>query len=279
MVIGKKYKYYINLILAMAKKDYLINSKYPLSTFMSLFDVLISYLLISLTAFFIGKSFGHHSSFSASMNAFLLSGLIIYQFFDVAMNGLVYGVIVEKNLGTLNRNFASPAPKVLLLFGIVVYSFILALIRIAILLIAAKYLFGIGFFVSWQTFVFGGIVALCVMIISSGYGFLGAGITVSTEDPALYLFLMQRPFVIFTGVFYSIMVLPIFLKLISYMIPITYGIDLFRHFTLEHATFVPWKIEVLIIGLSVVFFPLIGILAFKKIEKSFLKKGTLNMFE
>jgi len=97
MVIGKKYKYYINLILAMAKKDYLINSKYPLSTVMSLFDVLISYLLISLTAFFIGKSFGHHSSFSASMNAFLLSGLIIYQFFDVAMNGLVYGVIVEKN--------------------------------------------------------------------------------------------------------------------------------------------------------------------------------------
>jgi len=279
MEIGKKYKYYINLILAMAKKDYLINSKYPLSTFMSLFDVLISYLLISLTAFFIGKSFGYDSSFSASMNAFLLSGLIIYQFFDVAMNGLVYGIIVEKNLGTLNRNFASPAPKVLLLSGIVVYSFILALIRIAILLIAAKFLFGIGFFVSWQTFVFGGIVALCVMIISSGYGFLGAGITVSTEDPALYLFLMQRPFVIFTGVFYSIMVLPIFLKLISYMIPITYGIDLFRHLTLEHATFVPWKVEVLIIGLSVVFFPIIGILAFKKIEKSFLKKGTLNMFE
>lgn len=278
MVNGNIIKTWTWALLAILRKDFLVSSKYPVSLFFSIFDTLISFITIILTARFIGLSSGTSPAAARTFESYILSGIVIYQFLDTVVNGFAYSLIVEKNIGTIERNFTAPLPRFIFLVGMTLYDLGLSFVKIGVLILGGKFLLGITFFGSHASCFLAFSMLFFMVLMSYGIGFWGAGAAVSSADPALSLFVLQKPLMVFCGVYYSIAVLPFLMRCVSLLFPITYAVDMFRFSISNHSTIILPQLELLVVVFGAILMPICGYIRFKQLEQKYLHEGKLGQF-
>jgi len=80
-----------------------------------------------------------------------------------------------------------------------------------------------------------------------------------------------------TGSQNPVQVFPKFLIAISLSIPVTYFIDYLRVLSLNSKSLLPKNIEIIIMSISVIVVPLIGIKYFKYVDKKCRRLGTIGI--
>jgi len=161
---------------------------------------------------------------------FLLVGMVAYSFLTVAVNGLPGAIGSGINTGTLEALLATPARLPWLLGGLVGYGFLWTLIR-SVLLLAAGTLFGAHVAVAGIP---ASLLILALIILAYvPFGIIGAALVLAfrTTGPILTGILVLSG--LLGGVYYPTHVIPSWIRSVSEVVPLTYGLRALRQTLLE----------------------------------------------
>ena len=164
--------------------------------------------------------------------------------------GMAWGISEEVHSGTIERNFLAPVSRPLVLFGIGIYYLALYLFHVITLVVPALLLAGTSMVISAASLFTAAAAILGLLFLSVGLGFAAAGFFLQARDQSLFLTVVHRPFMLLSGSVFLIDILPVPLKFIARINPVTYGIDAFRGALSGHKTLLslPWELAVLYLG-------------------------------
>jgi ABC-2 type transport system permease protein len=176
--------------------------------------------------------------------------------------------------GTLPLLLATPAPRLPLFIGRAMVHVFDGMLSVAISFIFAVFLFGVNFSNA-------NIFALLVVVFltaftMSGFGLLIGGLAFYFREPMIFANIFTFILLIFCGVNFPITALPQPLQYVSYIFPLTYGIDAGRKTIVEGATLsqiAPLLGQMLIVGFAAI---MLGYVFFRTFENLARKTGRIE---
>ncbi len=167
---------------------------------------------------------------------YLIPGVVMMTvFFSGFFSGIT--VLFDREFGYLKEILASPAPRWASLFGRAAGSTTISLIQ-GILILLVGYPLAPGMMLSNIHF-----VILAAILVS--LSFTGLGITLamkirSHEGFQLIVNLLGMPILFVSGVFYPIDTMPTWMKMLAYINPLTYAVDISRYALTGVSSFALW---------------------------------------
>ena len=180
---------------------------------------------------FFGLGFTNSVSLRGSGLAYmdyLIPGVILMTVFTASFfSGM--SVIWDKEFGFLKLVLVSPAPRKASIFGRLTGDALVALTQ-GITISMMAYLIDPNLDCSKIPLVLA--IALLVAISTSSLGVIIASRLSSIEGFGLIMNLITMPLIFGSGVFFPIEAMPIWMQIIAYMSPLTYGVDAARELML-----------------------------------------------
>jgi ABC-2 type transport system permease protein len=165
-----------------------------------------------------------HSTVGLSKIDYLLPGLLALTLMQLGLFGSIR-ILALKSQQILKGLAATPMPRATFLASEVTVRLLLSLIQGTIILLLGHYIFGLTLAGSW--FVILGLVLLGTSVFIA----LGYALTSLVNNPDSGNALMQViqfPMMFLSGVFFSIEMMPAFIRPVSNFIPLTYVADALR---------------------------------------------------
>jgi ABC-2 type transport system permease protein len=175
--------------------------------------------------------------------------------------------------GTLQLVLATPAQRLPLFIGRAMVHVFDGLVSVAFSLIFAGLVFGVSF--ANADLVALVLVLLLTSITMGGFGLLIGGLSFYFRDPMVFANIFTFILLIFCGINFPVQSLPQGIQFISYLIPLTYGVDAGRK-VIEGSTLI--GVSSLVFGMlitGVVSFGL-GYAFFRAFERTARKTGRLE---
>lgn len=190
--------------------------------------------------------------------------------------GMAWGISEEVETGTIERNFLAPVPRTLLVVGIGSYYIALYAFHVITLVLIAVFLLGSEMVLTTGSILIAGLSIFGLLFLSIGLGVASAGLYLFLRDSHLFLLAVHRPFMVFSGAFFIIEVLPTPFQWVARVNPVTYGIDAFRGSLSESDTLLaPWMEVVIIYGAGLAVL-ILGIWFFKSVLNRQFRTGELT---
>jgi ABC-2 type transport system permease protein len=172
-------------------------------------------------------------------------------------------IIWEREFGTLKEILIAPVSRFFIAFGKAMGGVTIAMIQGIMILIFAKF---IG--VNYVSFI--GVLASIVVMFLSGIGLIGLGIALASKIESHEGFQMIMSFltmrlVLVSGAFFPISNLPVWLKSLVYVNPLTYGVEALRWCLLGSST-IPISLSIAVITLFAVTMIGVGGILFGKMR-------------
>jgi ABC transporter DrrB family efflux protein len=141
----------------------------------------------------------------------------------------IFIFIEERKMGTLDRLLASPASETEIVFGYAIAFSLVSLMQATVILTAAIGIFGI--FIAEPVVL--NVFTAFVFLILLGMGHQCLGILLSSGannelQAVQFIPLVIFPSILLCGLFWPIESIPVFLRPLSYFVPLTYAIDAVR---------------------------------------------------
>ncbi len=151
-----------------------------------------------------------------------------------------FAVVRERELGTLEQLFVTPVGRAGLLLGKLLPYAIVGMVEVLLVLTTMVYLFGVPIQGS-----LGLLIALSTLFIvcSLGLGLLVSTLAKTQVEALQFAFILMLPSVLLSGFMFPRSEMPLPIYLVSYLIPVTYFVEILRGLILRGATFVdllPW---------------------------------------
>jgi ABC-2 type transport system permease protein len=268
----------LNVIYAVAYKDWLSFWRYPMNALFRLIEPVV--WLIPF--YFMGKSFAGAAGnvgFAAYTGnddymAFLAIGTALNGYVSAIFWGMGFSLKKEMVMGVLETNWMTPVPRISFLIGNTVSSLLITTVSNIIILSAIYLLF--GFQISGNVIA---ALALLVPILISlyGVGFTFAAIVLLLRDPNNLIDMTNYTVGLLSGIQFPVQVLPRFLLPFSLILPITYGFDALRGILLGSHTLIPIGYEIALMVISMLITIPLGIWVFHRVEKRCREEGSLHM--
>ncbi|HEV7605432.1 MAG TPA: ABC transporter permease [Candidatus Limnocylindrales bacterium] len=155
----------------------------------------------------------------------LMIGAIFWNYLSVVFSWIAETITVERWEGTLEYTMMAPIRRSSQLLGSVVYAMVYGLIHTAVIFVALVLFFPQLDFSSADP-----MTAVAFMLLGS-FSFVGIGM-IAAILPLLYVergaqmtFVLQSCLLLVSGVYYSIDVLPPWMRVLSHLSPATYVLD------------------------------------------------------
>jgi ribosome-dependent ATPase len=145
-----------------------------------------------------------------------------------------FAIVRERELGTLEQLFATPVGRSALLLGKLFPYAIVGFIETLIVLTVMIYLFGVPIQGSVTLLI---ALAMLFMVCSLGLGLLVSTIAKSQVEAVQFAFVVMLPSVLLSGFVFPRDGMPLPIRAISYVIPVTYFIEILRGIVLRGAEF------------------------------------------
>ncbi|MCD6126775.1 MAG: ABC transporter permease [Methanomicrobia archaeon] len=261
---------------AMCKKQLIYMARYPINFITSFAIVFIIILMVILaTTLFIGKEETNYS-----FNAIAIYGMILFMFLSDTLWTIGYNIRWEQVQGTLEALYLTPASKFASLISRVTISIVWTGLNCIAAVIFVYYVFGA---LPFKNLIFSTIVLILTLSGTFGFGFCFAAFTLYLKESAnLAANVLQFVFMILCAMFFPFSVLPDSVLKISKLIPLSYGVDLFRSSLMGYPEgfpeLLPVNQEFLIILLFGIITPALGYLLYRKAEKKVRTDGSLGMY-
>jgi ABC-2 type transport system permease protein len=204
---------------------------------------------------------------------YIIIGNILLMPANNGVSGLSMTLGGERQFGAMSYLLGSPAPRGPLFFGRAFFHILDGLITVLVALPVAAIFLHLDF--SKMNL---GLVLLCVLILSfttNGIGFIMGTITLLSRDGWMITSTLQIAFYILIGVNFPVSLLPGFLQIIAYGLPMTRGIMATR-MALNGANWA--SISNLVFGELLVGFIYLalGYFIFSVVEKASMASGSLD---
>lgn len=226
------------------------------------------------------------ANFESPVFAYLYLGNAFYQYVATIMTGVSFTIIDDReHYRTLKYIYTAPVRMPAYLLGRAVARFVLTTFSV-VLTIA----FGILFLhlkidwaaVDWPIFIIGMIIGVLML---SMLGLILAGITLITARHNYILGdAVAGALFLFSGAIFPLEVLPVILRPIGYILPITYWLELLRRSLVGQVaeafpTFVglsELQLIAILIGLTITF-GLVGLLGFRYFDTRARERGLIDI--
>ncbi len=264
-------------VIAIIKKDFLIESSYKLAFIVNIFSVLVS---IS-TFFFISKLFTntiteHLQEFGVNYFGYVLLGMAFFSYTGVGLGSFSSRIRTEQLQGTLESLLLTPTRSTTLLLGMVLWNFIVASFNLIIYLLFAVFVFKIDF--SNANLLSCTVILLLTVVSFSCLGIISASFTLVFKRGNPLTWLINTLEGLLGGVYFPVKVMPGFLQLLAKFLPITYAIRALQFAVYKGYSLGKLKKEVfLLFILTCVLLPL-SIHCFKNALKKARYQGSLSHY-
>jgi ABC-2 type transport system permease protein len=264
-------------VLAIARKDWLHFTRYPLN---AVFRVLQP--LIFLTPlYFLGKSFaspGGTTGFAAyagttDFMSFVLVGAVLSSYVSAVFWGMGFSLKTEMDTGVLESNWMLPVPRLIFLVGQTVASLVISTLTGAGLLLLGWLLFGLH--VTGNLLPAAAVLAP-LLVALYGFGFAFAGVVLLLRDANTLVDVSDYVVSLLSGSQFPVEALPRVLLPLALALPTTYGYDAVRGSLLGARTLLPIPAEFGILLLSMVLLVSLGTIVFRLVERRCRMRGTLG---
>lgn len=278
-------------LFVMSKKELTIRFRYPVAFLANIVEViLIIFFFVFSAKAFLPPNGGETSIIVSGTSLFL--GFLIYYFLQNGLYAIGNSLRTEQVTGTLESLFLSPASSLANMLSRLVYTIFVSILFTPLVYLVVTLFIGdirlpLGNLSIWFYF-------FSTLLVIVGIAFAIAGFALKIKEAMQPLLgFLEFFLIIFSGVFIPFELLGPG-RLISMLIPSSYGIDLLRSTvtgTAERtqiASFIAEvtgistelivPLQILFVGVSGLMFPLLGLALFNKMLKSAQKNGSLAEF-
>lgn len=266
----------LRLLWAFLERDFVEETSYRLSFFMSLFSVIFgAFTFYFLAQLVDARTIPALAEYNTDYFSFVLIGIAFNGYFTVGLNSFSRGLRQAQNTGTLEAMIMTPAPLPGIVVGSAVWGYAYATLRVFVYLLLGV-LLGVRF---THANVVGGLVGLALSIMAfASLGIMAAGIitVIKRGDPVTAI--LTQLATLLGGIYFPITVLPGWLQTISRLLPVTYAVDVMRLALLKGAGWAELRPNLLTLaGFCVVLFPL-SLLIFRLAVERARLEGTLTHY-
>jgi ABC-2 type transport system permease protein len=264
-------------LFVIARKDWKVFWRYPLNAVSSVFQPIIWITPV----YFMGKAFstnGQATGFAAYSGSgdymsFILLGTVLTNFILTVFWGMGYALKTDMDSGVLESNWLTPVSRLLMLVGRTLTSLLTTAITSLVMLIIAGALF--GFHPTGNTLA-AFLTAIPMLIGLYGFGFAFAGVVLLMREANTLVdvssFLVQG----FSGTNFPVQSLPSWLIPVALALPLTYGLDAVRGWTLQTKTILPLNVEIALVIVFMFVMLWFGSWIFYRVERRVRTLGTLG---
>jgi ABC-2 type transport system permease protein len=269
----------LSTFLAMVKKEFIIQLRYPVEFVASFAQVFLIVLILTLAGLMFAPQ-GVNSESSSEVTGLVVYGFVLFIFLSDTLWSIGFNVRREQKQGTLEQLYLSPASKFAALASRVTLTlFWTSLLSVGAALLMSSLLGALP--------IENGPLALYILIMTLsgtfGMGFAFAALTLRIKEAAqTAVNLIQFSFMIFGAPFFPFSALPEPLLWISKALPLSYGVDAFRSTLMGYPNgfpeLAPIGVELVIVTLFGVAMPLLGFWLYRLAENYARRRGSLSEY-
>jgi ABC-2 type transport system permease protein len=210
---------------------------------------------------------------TADYMSFILLGAALSNFIGSVFWGMGYSLKNDMDAGVLESNWLAPVPRPLLLVGRTLNNLMVTAITSLAMLLVAGLIFG---FHPTGNILAAFLTVLPMLIGLYGFGFIFAAIVMIMRDANTLVDVSDFLVSLFSGAQFPVRALPSFLLPIALALPLTYGFDAARGWLLHTQTIIPIQYEILLLVVFMFVMVVLGLVAFRALERRVRMKGTLG---
>ncbi len=264
--------------VAIARKELRTFSRYRLNAvnqvLQPLYQTLIPGLLLGATFAIGGQAVGlAESAGTTDLAGYLFLGMLALNLVSAGFWGVAFSLKQELDAGTLEPAWLTPTRRATFIVGMTLSGIVVAVAATVILVAIGVWLFGAELAPRLVV----GVPILAVAAVGVlGIGYLVGAIVMRMREANFFVDAADFIFIALSGAAFPIIVLPEFVRWISYLLPTTYALDLMRVAALETRPLlpVPWEWAAMLIGS--VALVLVGRWAWLATEHRLRIQGTLG---
>lgn len=268
---------------AMLRKNLLIMVRYPvnfISSFAQVFIIILIMLFASLSFIPGGVQNAITSQVGRGFSAVAIYGFVLFLFVSDTLWSVGYNIRWEQYEGTLESLYLTPANRFLHLVSRLFFPIVWTGLNATASLFFMRFIFGAlplanpGF-------------ALLVLVLTLagvfGFGFCFAAYTLIVKESAQTVAnMLQFALMGVCAMFFPFSVLPAAVRAVSYAVPLSYGVDLFRSalmgFPPGYPELLPASTELVIVTLWGLLMPVLGYVTYRRAESHVRTNGSLAEF-
>jgi ABC transporter DrrB family efflux protein len=146
-----------------------------------------------------------------------------------------FAIVRERELGTLEQLFVTPVGRVGLLLGKLLPYAIIGFLEMLIVMSVMVFVFGVPIHGSLGLLLG---LSILFLVCALGLGLLVSTLAKTQLQAMQFAFLMMLPSVLLSGFIFPLNEMPPVIRILSYVIPVTYFLEILRGIVLRNADFV-----------------------------------------
>ncbi|MGQ4913250.1 MAG: ABC transporter permease [Candidatus Asgardarchaeia archaeon] len=178
----------------------------------------------------------------------------------------------EQQLGTLEQNLLTPTNIFVILVGVSLFGLSQAAIQFAATLIVGGIIFNVLYQILTPTMLLSIFIIVVGLIPMYGLSFVIGSIVIKYKEANSIISMLQMFFAFIMGIFYPVTLFPFYLRIIAYLLPLTIPLQDARAVLLNTQVVIDIWIDLSIIVIFSIIWPILGYFMFLKVEEM-LKKG------
>jgi ABC-2 type transport system permease protein len=271
---------WLSTLVAMSGKELMIMLRYPVEFVASFGQVLLIVMVLTLAGLMFSSGGVGTAGSESQTSGLVIYGFILFMFLSDTLWSIGFNVRRDQKQGTLEQLYLSPASKITNLLSRVVVS----LVWTGLVNVMAAALMSV--LIGRLPFHNAGL-GLGVLVLALGgtfgTGFAFAALTLRLKETASTLAnFSQFAFMVLCAPFFPFAGLPGFLRVISRLIPLSYGVDAFRStmmgFPPGYPELAPIGVELIIVAAFGVGMPVLGYWLYRREEDRARRQGSLGEY-
>lgn len=262
---------------AIARRDLQVFRRYRLNAvnqvLQPIYQTLIPGILLGATFAIGGEAVGlAETAGTTDLVGYLFLGMLALSLASAGFWGVAYSLRMELDAGTLEPSWLTPTRRETIVLGMSISALIVAVGTTVALVLIGIWLFGAEIAPSL-------LLAVPVLAFSAvgvlGIGYLVGAIVLRMKEANFFVDAVDFIFVVLSGAAFPIVVLPWFVRWISYLLPTTWSLDLMRVSALGTTPLMPVPAEWVLLVVTSFGFLAVGCWAWLATERRVRVLGTL----
>ncbi|PID85507.1 MAG: ABC transporter [Chloroflexi bacterium] len=264
----------LRVVWAFLVRDFFVETSYRLSFLFTIGSVVVRALVFFFLSEFIESAAGGLlGDYGGDYFSFVIIGIALGGYFSTGLSSFANALRQSQMTGTLEAMILTPTPVSWLIIGSAAWSYVYTTFRVLVYLVVGALFLGLD--LSRANYLAAFVILVLSVISFASLGILAASLimVIKRGNPITAVFGNVSNLV--GGVFYPVAILPGWLQIAAYMLPITYALQATRAALLHGATWDELAADILALTLFCLILLPLALILFRFAVNRARVEGTL----
>jgi ABC-2 type transport system permease protein len=218
----------VRVVGALVKRDMLSDISYRFSFLMQIVEIFLTVTALYFLSRLIGQNAINQylAPYGGNYFAFAIIGVAFYSYFNIGFTNFADQLREAQTTGTLEAMLSTPAGLSTIVLGSSLWAFIMATLRVMVILLSGAFLLDAGMRTS--NFSLAVLILLLTVASASSFGIVAASfiMVVKRGDPISWLF--RSASWLLGGVIFPVAILPLWMQKLALLLPTTHALRAMR---------------------------------------------------